>query len=1447
MMATNLTATSLPAEIHQKLSDVERRTLITRMQTGLLKTAACFLALLLLSMLIDGSFVLFDTTIRLTLTLAVLGLTAVVLVLKVVQPFLKRDSLDDVAYQVDRSVPALEERWSTVLNLSGRQSTETGSTAMLDQVRTEATAYESLVQPNEIVDRQELVQWRNITLGCVALLLLPFLFAPMQMLVLFARFWLPLSDISLVKLEAVNKNTIVPIEESLTLTALLTSGEVEEGTLFINREGKEEQLSLSLVSEGVESPRFLHQIKSVEEPFTYRWRAGDGQTEVHKIDIAERPAFEHIKFKLTPPAYTKLPAENLNELPPRVRAVKGSQLTVEFRISQPLDTLTLKMGEEEELVLNAVNERTFQFEVELEKSFSFSPHLTNEYGLSNRKPPLCRVTVYEDRAPAVSIITPDDEIAVPGDDEIDIEFMARDDFAITKAELVLYKENPEDPYGKPVEFKTVDIPLDEQQDKTYLNASTKLDLNELNLQNDDVLSYAVRVYDSKENVSNPESNSEWNPQDPNSSPSNQSSKNENQNSPNSQNPKNQTSGNQNQNSSEQSNSSQQQNPNQESSSQQQNSQSQASSQSNSTQQNSAQQNSNPQNNSQPNNSEQNPSAQNNSEQNSNPSNQNSSQNDSTNSYSSSSNSNQNSSSSQNSQSSNSGSNSGSNSEGEESEQDLRKIRIGDQQDNPEQKPNENSSSNSSPNSGQPGNPTSEGKLDVPPSNQESSSPPFSPTTNDQGEFEPLPFTPDEKEGQNAANRKSPEDAEPGATPPPNEMGKRMLDIEGQNSTSSQQRIVIDEFASRFEGQRRKKYQMAIDPVLKKLKELLTNAEKNSRLYHDFLQSESESVASIPQSYKSTAAQLKQSLSAVQELKQKSTGTPYAFIGLQLDSIQELHINPAADLWADLLKLESKVERQPVTEKTIFHIQRALILLDQLTRKYENIKRDEEIADKLHRIDKLYQVYLEDSFQMLGNPKPINNVTEGKPVEYEDVSEEYLKKLEEILKKRQELYAELAKILAEDPRLLKRFMDSVESKTTILREKLSEMNVLQQRITQEGEYWQKYQAQIKAEKETSSSDEPKSRPFPTPLLERHQQEVYKLVEYSGSIHDKFVTWLPKEIEGLETEVQELNDRSAQLTNAANALLQKETTNKSEVAKELIESYEKFEERIKEVYPEASNEFKEHLNHRVDQINELQRDLESWIELAEVYEEGDYLAAAEIDQFNLLDDLYVFVSKFQSMESELTGFPIDIRRTAFDLKRKLQIDASSAMTNSEAELHRDNLEKALEHQRKAHEELDSAEKLFDQMLKRMMEEIEKAPVPELNPDDLQFNLTLEDLLAMLEREGALQERTLLAILRRQSNLQIVSDWIQPGPGGGGGMSGVVSAQLQQQQLNRLQDDLLKKAQVQMNKPGARKEDWNKLISTLEEGMKQNQGKLTPEQYRAAIDQYFEVLARELAEER
>ena len=74
----------------------------------------------------------------------------------------------------------------------------------------------------------------------------------------------------------------------------------------------------------------------------------------------------------------------------------------------------------------------------MEKTLRLTPAFVSQHGLSNLRPPSCQVIVYPDRPPGVTIISPEREISLRPSDQVTIEFAARDDFGIVRAELVAF-------------------------------------------------------------------------------------------------------------------------------------------------------------------------------------------------------------------------------------------------------------------------------------------------------------------------------------------------------------------------------------------------------------------------------------------------------------------------------------------------------------------------------------------------------------------------------------------------------------------------------------------------------------------------------------------------------------------------------------------------------------------------------------------------------------------------------------------------------------------------------------------------------------------------------------------------------------------------------------------------------------------------------------------------
>ena len=93
---------------------------------------------------------------------------------------------------------------------------------------------------------------------------------------------------------------------------------------------------------------------------------------------------------------------------------------------------------------------------------------------------------------------------------------------------------------------------------------------------------------------------------------------------------------------------------------------------------------------------------------------------------------------------------------------------------------------------------------------------------------------------------------------------------------------------------------------------------------------------------------------------------------------------------------------------------------------------------------------------------------------------------------------------------------------------------------------------------------------------------------------------------------------------------------------------------------------------------------------------------------------------------------------------------------------------------------------------------------------------------------------------------------GSGGGqmaGSMAQAFSAQQQAAQLQQLLDEAARKlaedqARKQTGNPRPPSVRWNTLASQLEDRLRQGRGLVPPEQYRRAIERYFELIAAENA---
>jgi hypothetical protein len=614
--------------------------------------------------------------------------------------------------------------------------------------------------------------------------------------------------------------------------------------------------------------------------------------------------------------------------------------------------------------------------------------------------------------------------------------------------------------------------------------------------------------------------------------------------------------------------------------------------------------------------------------------------------------------------------------------------------------------------------------------------------------------------------------------------------------------------------------------------------------------------------------------------------------LQVADIGLAHIDPARKNFWKTLESEGD-HRAGSVQEAWHHLGRARELLADLRGQYERARREFQLAESVEKVRKMYQVFIENSQALLQTQDSDPTRYNRKMAEFE-LDDEYLKRLKKVLEMRRDLQAELARILAEDPRLLRRFMDALKYRSNNLREELAELVQNQDDLNREVRAWTLVE----------EADRPRIAKI---LMLRQVQEAAKIATAAGEIQSRYQTWLPldreskdadlaaatKTVQEMATAASELNSaaqkfvtdsqrvtvanppaeaeasaaESGDATPTASPTVPDTTAALDEIlsdAQSLYEQLNKLEVALRQMAArEEGAETAVFATNRLVDTRRLIADTSSWVRQLRAHKSGNYTGAAEVDQYRLAMKTDELAGKLGSIEQTLAGLmqrqdgtlPAPIAEKAREFLTALDKHASPNQLASVYALHNNQLPRATQRQKAASDALTSAEKAYDDMMRLAIQELDKLPVQD-PVADLLDDPTLDELLAQLEQELPIEE--LLGIPQRPSNLQIIGDWLRPGNGGMGGGGQIALNQMRQnnQQLRQRLDRAYQRAiaralkeatakrTVEIPKP-TKLSDWNRLVSQLGDDLRQSRDKAPPEQYRRAIEQYFSQISRVVAE--
>jgi hypothetical protein len=1508
---------AVPFAILRKLRLVRQRKLFVNVAIAMVAALAVLLAAMGIAMLIDWLATLYDSRWRYVLTMAAIGAAALTGVGWLFVAWRRLLGIERIAGDVDDHLPQLAERWTTMTRLRVDEShPEVVHPAMLRRLASEATHWEPYVEPDQVVSMSALMRAMLGLTAVTAVLAMAVVLNSHEALVLIQRFWLPGSSISATQLVNVRGNVVVGRGEPLALAASVEGTPVERATLFL-RSQADPQRAITLVAHGQESSEFSHRVRAVETPFEYRFRAGDGQTEWYSVDVADRPEIDKLQLKITPPAYTRQEAKSFDKLPPRVVAMEKSEFELALLPTIPVASAVLRLADGKQLPLTAESDGWFRWKSTLKEGFSFTLILTESRGLTNRRIPKCQVSVYPDKPPAVKVLTPDDKLAVRPDDTIQISFTASDDVGIGMAELLVYDEGAPATGGEPVPIAAIPIPLGDQQGARSVQETVDLDLSKFVVDDGSELSYEIRVREDRGEIA---------PQLPNQIASSPTAVNPpvanqatvNQPTGTQQAASQQAAADTSANSAPSSGATGQQTSTMTESTASASSASQASQTARTDNERSPQSGEAPP-------QVRNPSPRQVAERDGKPVEESSQQSAARQPASEQSASDKlvsseplpnrdpssnvvppsrnNSLEASNSPASNAKPSDATQriaDNAAKSSADAEKLagNLPNESDTPERKPDDDKEpmprTASSGRQSLSGDRSESSPQDSQASRQQAQS---SSGQNPQSANQPA-STQQQAPSASQSNGQPPtssdqQQASSSSTPRPGDpMTRRSLDI-AQSSSSNRMRLTVDKWAGSFEGQQRAKLEMAIGPELEALDKALEKGQMTARGVLDELETDKQWRGTHDRDVGIAERSTVGALEIVKKLQDRSKDTPYAFIGLQVADISLAHIEPARSGFWKALESEGD-DRVTSVHDAWQHLGRARQLVAELRGQYERARREFQLAESVEKVKKMYQVFIENSQALLEMQDRDPTRYNRKMAEFE-LDEEYLKRLKEVLEMRRDLQAELARILAEDPRLLRRFMDALRYRSNNLREELADLVAEQNDLNREVRAWTLVE----------EADRPRIAKI---LMLRQVQDAAKLATAAGELQSRYQTWLPLDRESKDADlaaasktVQEMATAASELNSAAQRFVtdsqrvtvatpaqadaQDATADAAAAtpaaaptipdpaaaadelladAQALYEQLNQLEVALRQIAArEQGAETAVFAANRLVETRRLIADSSAWVRQLRAHAGGNYTAAAEVDQYRLAMKTDELAGKLGSIEQTLAGImqrndnslPAPIAEKAREFLTALDKQVSPNQLASVYALHNNQLPRATQRQKAAADALALAEKAYDDMMRMAIEELDKLPVQD-PVADLLDDPTLDELLAQLEQELPIQE--LLGIPQRPSNLQIIGDWLRPGNGMGGGGGRMALNQLLQnnQQARRRLDRAYQRAiaralkeaspkrTVQIPKP-AKLSDWNRLVSKLGDDLRQSRDKAPPEQYRRAIEQYFSQISRVVAE--
>jgi len=230
-------------------------------------------------------------------------------------------------------------------------------------------------------------------------------------------------------------NTEVLVGTSVEIAAEIKNPESlpHRATLFVTGEGEKESPLPMAADE--KHQRYKLAVPSIVKPLKYRLEIGDSQTTLYTVGVREKPVIEKVQATFRYPAYLGRKNETFTQKGLDLEAPQYTVAELRLRPSVPIAKGYLQSETEHRTVRVEDGGNLLVVDMPLLKNGSYTVHLFNNAGHTDPNPRLNRITVAADKPPNVELLKPARQSSAAPGSAVPVMIRAGDDHGLARLQL----------------------------------------------------------------------------------------------------------------------------------------------------------------------------------------------------------------------------------------------------------------------------------------------------------------------------------------------------------------------------------------------------------------------------------------------------------------------------------------------------------------------------------------------------------------------------------------------------------------------------------------------------------------------------------------------------------------------------------------------------------------------------------------------------------------------------------------------------------------------------------------------------------------------------------------------------------------------------------------------------------------------------------------------------